>query len=548
MAACLAGAGCKQVIVTAPLVVWLYDRTFLAGSFGRALRRRWGLYLGLLTSWVLLAGLLYAAREIIRITLDLKGVTGPSYALSQGGVILHYLKLAFWPAGLSFDYGWPVAQSAAEILPGTLALLGLAGLSVWAVVRRPAWGFLGAWFFLLLAPSSSLMPLPDLAFEHRMYLALAGIVAAVVLGVGLLLQRATLPKYVPLALVLVVVTALAVRTYRRNLDYRSDLALWSGVIQACPWNGRGHCFVGMAYAGDKQAERAIEEYRIALTWPPVDTKVYNNLGAALFSQNDFAGAIEQFHTALGLEPLYPKGRANLGLALLRNGTLDEAIVELRRALELDPGNREARKNLSEAENKLGAQFYSQSQWEEAVRHYTAAATADPAAADAQQNLGMALWRQGKMAEALAALTEAVRLDPQFFEAHFHLALLFQAQHQTARAIPHFRAALNAKPDHAETAGRLAWILATYPDSNLRDGQGAVQLAKKACELTAYKFAMALDALAAACAETGDFQAALTHAQKGIDLARTAGDENLAASIRTHLETYRAGRPYRDTGN
>ena len=98
-------------------------------------------------------------------------------------MILHYLRLAFWPHPLVLDYGWPVAQTVGEILPGAIVVGGLAwrrpSMPCW---RGPAWGFLGAWFFLILAPTSSVMPLADLAFEHRMYLPLAAVVTVTVLG------------------------------------------------------------------------------------------------------------------------------------------------------------------------------------------------------------------------------------------------------------------------------------------------------------------------------------------------------------------------------
>ena len=91
-------------------------------------------------------------------------------------MILHYLRLAFWPGGLCLDYGWPVARTAGEIVPGAIVVGGLLAATVWALVRRPMWGFLGAWFFLMLAPTSSILPIEDLAFEHRMYLPLAAVV------------------------------------------------------------------------------------------------------------------------------------------------------------------------------------------------------------------------------------------------------------------------------------------------------------------------------------------------------------------------------------
>ncbi len=146
--ACLLAMGCKEVAVSAPLVVLLYDRAFLAGSFRGALRARSPLYLGLAASWLVW----------LPVYLSLSGGGGQwagsgakatwlQYALSQPGVILHYLRLCFWPSGQCFDYDWPVAQDAAAIVPPAAILLALIGLTLWSLWRWPAWGFLGASFF-----------------------------------------------------------------------------------------------------------------------------------------------------------------------------------------------------------------------------------------------------------------------------------------------------------------------------------------------------------------------------------------------------------------
>ena len=120
-------------------------------------------------------------------------VTRWEYLRSQPGVVLHYLRLAVWPDALCLDYGWPVATSAGAIAWPLLALAALAGLTLWSIRRCPPVGLLAGWFFLCLAPTSSLVPIVDLAFEHRMYLPLAALAVAAVLlvyeGLELLSRR-----------------------------------------------------------------------------------------------------------------------------------------------------------------------------------------------------------------------------------------------------------------------------------------------------------------------------------------------------------------------
>ena len=157
--ASLLGMATKEVMVSAPLVVLLYDRTFLAGSFRDAWRRRWGYYLALTATWLLLAWLVAGTGLLVRSL----GERQPGvhwfrwwdYLATQQGVIVHYLRLVIWPSGLCLDYSWPAATMVVTVLFPAVLVVCLLALTVWALVRRPAWGFLGACFFLILAPTSS---------------------------------------------------------------------------------------------------------------------------------------------------------------------------------------------------------------------------------------------------------------------------------------------------------------------------------------------------------------------------------------------------------
>ena len=149
IACCALGMQTKEVMVGAPLIVWLYDRAFLAGSFAAALRSRRALYAGLAATWLLLwlcvdsnalsGGAAWAGFGLPEISVA-------EYARSQPGVILHYLRLCFWPHPLVLDYGWPVANELGPILSSTafVSVLGLATL--WALWHVPPIGFLGAFF------------------------------------------------------------------------------------------------------------------------------------------------------------------------------------------------------------------------------------------------------------------------------------------------------------------------------------------------------------------------------------------------------------------
>jgi protein O-mannosyl-transferase len=186
------GMGTKEVMVTAPFTLLLYDRIFLAASWKEVFRRRWGLHLGLLaalgismTSFLLK----YVKWAAPTAGFAFDEITPLQYAVTQPGVVLHYLRLAFWPDPLAFDYYWPIADSLGEILiPGFFIAL-LFGMALRALFFRPPLGFLSIWFFFILAPTSSIMPIADIAFEHRMYLSLISPVALAVIGAQAVLNR-----------------------------------------------------------------------------------------------------------------------------------------------------------------------------------------------------------------------------------------------------------------------------------------------------------------------------------------------------------------------
>ncbi len=187
--ACLLGMASKEVMVTAPVMVLLYDRTFISGSFREAWTQHRPLYLGLASTWVLL-GCLMAGLHYRGAGYGL-GIPWWAYALIECRVVVRYLWLAIWPHLLVFDYGEFVAtRHFAEVAPYALALVVLAASVLIELRRRPAIGLIGAWFFVILAPTSSVVPVEGQPMaEHRMYLPLVAVVTLTVIGIDKLWGR-----------------------------------------------------------------------------------------------------------------------------------------------------------------------------------------------------------------------------------------------------------------------------------------------------------------------------------------------------------------------
>ncbi len=267
--ACLLGMASKEVMVSAPLVVLLYDRTFCAGSFREAWRQRYGFYLALAGTWLLLGWLVLSMSTVgTAIGPGSQQFTWWSYLLTQPGVIVHYLRLAVWPSELCLDYGWAPASTVAEVLLPATVVAGLIAVTVWALLKRSAWGLLGAWFFAILAPTSSFVPLGQAAFEHRMYLPLAAVVTGLVVGGFLagrwLVRRGAIPLPALQAtgglLVMFAAITLGIFTFRRNLDYRSDVSIWEDTVAKAPNNDRAYDGLGHALANYGWPDKAIFEF------------------------------------------------------------------------------------------------------------------------------------------------------------------------------------------------------------------------------------------------------------------------------------------------
>lgn len=540
--ACWLGMGTKEIVATAPVMAILYDATFLGASWREALRRRWGLYVGLFASWGLLAGVVFSTGLLGR-TQEL-GATDPwSYARSQPGVILYYLKLTAWPYPLCLDCEWPVANTLIAILLPSLVVGLLAAATIGGVIAGRTWSLLGAWFFLILAPSSSIVPCRQLAFEHRMYLPLAAVLAAGVLGIYLGCQESTrrgsLPGPVRLtglvSLVGLMAGVLGFLTFQRNEVYQSVFSLWQDTVSKSPHSARAHTNLGAALAEKRQFEEALTHYRTAIELRPDTPGVYCNLGNALTNLGRIDEALANYQKAIEVEPSSADPHNNLANLLARRGQFDQAKAHYQRAVEIKPDYAEAHNNLANVLARRG-------QIDQAIVHYQRALEIKPDYAEAHNNLGFALITCGKSDQAIDHFEKAVGINPHYALAHYNLANAFSGQGRLAAAIPHWRDAVRLEPGHAAMVNHLAWILAT---SSIRDGAVALQLAEQAVRLTVARDPRALRTLAAAYAENGRFPEAQRAANDALRMASATVNDPLAESLRNDLQAYVAGLPLRE---
>ena len=519
--ACALGMTAKEVMVSAPVVVLLFDRTFLAGSFRRALASKKLFYGALFGTWLILLWL------VVNLGGNRDGSTGGfsphaawgAYWLTQFPAIATYLKLTFFPHPLIFQYGEFWLPNLAAAVPGALVVGPLVALTVVALVRWPEVGFLGFWFWSILAVTSIVPGTVDMIVEYRMYVALAPLWMLITAALHGWQPRAALPVLGAAAV------ALAAVTVARNRDYRSQLSLWTDNVAKRPGNALARYNLAAALMREPgRTAEAEAQLEAALRLRPDMPRAHYDLAWLRAQQPaQVDAAVAEYEAAIRVAPHYAEAHNNLAVLLHQRGQLEEAGRHFQLAVQFDPGNRMAWLNLvkvleelgrpdaaiaaatelvrvhpdfADAQAKLGMLLVDRQRPAEAIPHLDAALRLDPGQAAARFYLGTVLVQRGerlpeatalleevvrqkpdsavarfnlgtaylasghRLPDAIAQLAEAVRLDPKFAEAHFDLAIALEgAGGDRTEAVAHYRAAAALRPEVAEIHFRLARLLA-----------------------------------------------------------------------------------------
>jgi protein O-mannosyl-transferase len=422
----------KEIAFTLPLVVALYEFLFFRGDLKKRVL--------LLTPLLLTMGVIpYALLGAPNPTGDLIGdvsramrVDSPlsrwDYFCTELRVLVTYVRLLFFPIGQNLDYDYPVFRSFLDgtIVLSSLFLATLIGTGGYLVRRDRKLGS-GAsivsfgifWFFITLSVESSIIPITDVIFEHRLYLPSVGFWIAVTSALFLAHRRFGGEKYPFLlpAVLSAAVLLLCGMTYARNRVWGTEVSLWEDVVRKSPAKARG----------------------------------YNSLGFALRKEGRVGEAVERYRKAIQLEPDYALAHNNLGFAYYMLRRNDEAIAQYELALRSMP-------DFAEAHNGLGIVYGEQGNFQRAMEENRIALRLKPDFAQVYTNLGNLYWKQGLIDNAFVQYRMAIRIRPDLAEPYNNLGVLYANMGLLDQALPYFDAAVRmnpGNPDYLQNRNRAA---------------------------------------------------------------------------------------------
>jgi tetratricopeptide (TPR) repeat protein len=527
----------KSMLVTVPLILLLLDYWPLQRFRGRSSIKRL-----ILEKIPLLA--LSAAGGVVTLWVQQSSVARTEqlplvWRIGNGLVsCVIYVKQMIWPVGLAVFYPHPGDQLPVWEIGVAIVLLGMASAGAIALRHKRPYLVTGwFWYLIMLLPVIGLIQVGSQAHADRYtYLPQIGLYLLLAWAIADALTSRLQCRIVA-ATASVAVIALAWCAHVQASYWRNGESLWGHALAVTSGNFMAHDGLGECLGNRGRLDEAIDQFQMALSIAPGyreietnlmlalikkgrtdeaiihlqallkedpnDAQLHYNLGNALRKKGDSRGAIAAYEKALAIQGRYPAAHYNMGIALDRNGQIEEAIAHYREAVKEQP-------NYPEAYYLLGNDLLQKARVDDAIAAYEQTLKSQPTDPGVENNIGLALLQKGRPSEAIARWHNAIALQP----------------------------------DSVDSLNNLAWILATFPESWIRNRNQALALAKRANQLSGDNNPAVLRTLAAACAENGRFTEARATAERGVQLANAQGNPALASVLEGDLARYRTNTPLR----
>ena len=449
-----------------------------------------------------------------------------------------YLGQSLCPTSLALFYPHP--QDALSWWTTVACLLLLISVSVVVVMwrrRRPYLLVGWLWYLGMLVPVIGLVQVGEQTRADRyMYLPSVGLSLALAWTTLDFAGNSFVRRWLCGMAWIVIIVSLTGLSWQQASCWRDSETLWTHVLICTTRNDTAHNNLGVTLARSGQIDSAIAHYQKALEIKPDYAEAQNNLGNALTGRGRVGEAITHFQKALEIKPDFAQAQNSLGNALAGRGQVDSAIAHFQNALKINP-------DYADAHYNLALTLTGRGQIDSAITHFQKALEIKPDYTKAYNNLAAALASRGQIDEAIVHFQKALEIEPDYVDARRNLSVVLSARERILKTLAQRREAIRLQPNNAALLNNTAWMLATNPNASVRNGAEAVELAQRALKLSGDEPAI-LGTLAAAYAEAGRFPEAVRTAEQAVRMAAAKGDRMLAEQIRTCLELYSSGKPYR----
>ena len=488
--------GTKQNAATLPIFIVLSEFFFFQPQSFKMDKKKLGFILLLVGLFVLISWMYLGSDVISRLAqqYEKREWTPIERVMTQWRVIIFYISLLIYPhpSRLNLDHDFAISHSLFSPPTTILSLLFIIG-SLWLAIvfvrRNRLLAFAIFWFFGNLVIESSIIPL-ELVFEHRLYLPSMGLIMLLT-GFYFHISKREWERGVTVLMILLI-ALLSYWTYERASVWRGQLSIWMDASKKSPNKARPYNNLATAYDKKGFLEEAVAELKKSLMIKPDSAEAHTNLGVAYYKKGMLDKAISEHKEAISINPNFADAYTNLGIAYGRKRLFDEAIAEFKQALVYNPND-----------------------------------------ARACYNLGYAYSKKGLLDDAISWYQKAIAINPYYTKAYHKLGSAFKAQGKLNDVIGSYRELIRLEPGNHEIYNELAWMHATSSNATIRNGDEAVVLATRACELTGFKKSEALDTLAAAYAEQGKFNKAVEYQSRAIELAPEDASSQCLPRCRPH---------------
>lgn len=443
----------KEISFTLPFIIILYEFTFFSAKDSRIWTRFLYLIPYLLTLVIIPLEFLFIEKDLgyglkqAQLT-DLMGLSKYDYLLTQFSVIVTYIRLLFLPINQNFDYDYPISNSIFE--PATflsfLFLLFIFIFSVYLYTRSRktfnGYGLLISfgmlWFFITLSVESSIIPIRDVIFEHRVYLPSIGAIIAFNTGlfygieyakIRLSIKTSVTTIFLSLTIIFAIIFSIA--TYKRNFIWGDLMTMALDMLKKSPNKADVRNNIGGHYFINGIMDKAMKEYEIALlSHNPCFYISYNGIGLIYMKKRLMKDAEMAFKRAIENNPDFPDAHENLGDIYLERGLFDDALKEYETALMTKESPR--------LYNKIGALYLKLGDRDTAIKAFKEAIRLEPQGVTPYVNMGFAYFDNGDYDKAMEMHGKAIKIMPNFANAHYGLAEVYEKKGVRDKAVEHYK--------------------------------------------------------------------------------------------------------------